>query len=201
MIITLLVRGFVGLFFAATLTRSSGLSWEGYFDVIGRYLLIDGLIAAVLGATLLRESLGKQREREMVFGVVMLIDAGGRILSGAALFYWPGLSGFPVTAVVFVAIMAACTAAVGLVEAWLTAREEIARHGRAHESPQFMAGPVGIASLVSTGFGIAAILSMGSPDRTRLLITGFVTAAAVVSLAMAWSARRQQGRRLRAAQG
>ena len=105
MVMTLLARGLVGLFFAATLTRSTGLSWEGYFEVLARYLLIDGLIAALLGAILLRESLGEQREREMVFAVVMLTDAGGRTLSGVALFYWPGLSGFPVTAVVFIAMM------------------------------------------------------------------------------------------------
>ena len=200
MVMTLLARGLVGLFFAATLMRSTELSWEGYFEVLARYLLIDGLIAALLGAMLLRESLGKQRERELAFAVVMLTDAGGRALSGVALFYWPGLSGFPVTAVVFIAIMAACTAAVGVVEAWLTAREELARHGRQHETPQFMAGPVGLASLVSTAFGIAAIVSMGSPDRTRLLITSFVAAAGIVSIAMTWSGRRQRGLRLKAAQ-
>ena len=199
MVMILLARGLVGLFFAATLTRSAGVSWDGYFEVIAQYLLIDGMIAALLGGMLLRESFGKQRERELALAVVMLTDAGGRFLSGAALWYWPGLSGFPVTAAVFVAIMASCTAAVGVVEAWLTAREELARHGRAHETPQFIAGPVGLASLVSIGFGIAAIISIGSPDRTRVLITGFVAAAAGVSFAMAWSAQRQRGRRLRAA--
>lgn len=201
MTVTLFIRGFVGLFFAAALAQASQLSWEGYFGIVSRYLMIDGLIGMVLGLTLLGESFERQREREMVLGIVMLVDAGGRIVSGGALLLWPGIAGFPVTAVMFVAIMAACTAGVGLAEAWLTAREEVARHGRGHQPPQFVAGAVGVASLLSIGFGIAAVASIGSPDRVRGLLTGFVTAAGAVSLAMAWSAHRLRGRRLTAAQG
>lgn len=200
MSITLLIRGLVGLFFAAALAQASELSWEGYFGIVSRYLMIDGLIGAILGMTLLGDSVERQREREMVLGIVMLVDAGGRIASGGALLLWPGIAGFPVTAVMFVAIMAACTASVGLAEAWLTTREEVARHGRGHQAPQFVAGPVGLASLLSIGFGIAAVVSIGSPDRLRALLTGFVFAAAAVSLAMAWSAHRLRGRRSSAAQ-
>jgi len=196
MTVSLLIRGVVALFFAAILTQASGLSWDGYFEIVARYLLVDGVIAAFLGMFFLRESVSTRREREMVLGVVMFVDAGGRILTGAALFYWPGLSSFPVTAAVFIAIMAVCTAAGGIVEAWLTAREEIARHGRTREAPQFMAGPVALAALVSTAFGVAAIASSGSPDRVRLLVTGFIASSGIVSLAMGWSSHRQRGRRL-----
>lgn len=201
MSVTLLIRGLVGLFFAGVLAQASHLSWEGYFVIVSRYLIIDGLIGAVLGLALLGDSVGRQREREMVLGIVMLVDAGGRIVSGGALLVWPGIAGFPVTAVMFIAIMAACTAGVGLAEAWLTAREEFARHGRVHQAPQFVAGSVGAASLLSIGFGIAAVARIGSPDHVRGLLTGFVSAAGAVSLAMAWSAHRLRGRRLSAPSG
>jgi hypothetical protein len=196
----LVLRGLVGLGFASWLGRSQALSWEGYFGIVGRYLTVDGLLAAVIAAALLREGLAGQKPRETALGIVILVDAGGRLLSGLALHLWPGIAGFPVTAVMFVAIMATCTAAVGLVEGWLSAREEVAIHGPQHKPPQFMAGPVGLASLVSVGFGLAVIAAIGSPDLLRRLIDGFVAAAGVFSMAMAWSwMRLHQARALRAA--
>ena len=178
--------------FAAWLASSTDVSWEAYFGRLSRYLMADGLVALMVALALLKESTGERRERELGIGIVMMVDAAGRTLSGLALYYWPGIAGFPVTGVVFVAIMATCTAAVGLAEAWLTAKEEIARHGSRHEAPQFMAGPVGFAALVSTAFGVAAIVSIGSPDSVRLLISAFVGAAGLVALAMGWSRSRMR---------
>lgn len=191
----LVVRGLVGLFFAAYLFLSAHLSWEGYFEIVARYLVIDGLVSALIAGMLIRESLGKQRGREMTLGVVTLVDAGGRIVAGAALMLWPGIAGFPVTAVMYVVIMAASTAALGLVEAWLAAREEIAQHGASHQAPQFMAGAVGLASLISTAFGVASLYYIGTGDTVRVLISCFVAAAAVVTFAMAWSRHRMLLRR------
>jgi hypothetical protein len=190
MISTLVVRGLVGLAFAGYLLTFRTASPEAYYEILSRYLIVDGLAASVIGLALLAESVVTKRERELGIGIVVFVDAAGRMLSGVALTIWPGIAGFPVTAVMFVAIMAACTAAVGLVEAGLTAREEIARHGAGHQPPQIMAGPVGLASLVSTAFGIAAIAAIGSPETLQSLISCFVGAAGVVALAMGWSRAR-----------
>lgn len=201
MSLVLMLRGLLGLGFASWLARSQAISWESYFGIVAHYLTVDGLFGAVIAATLLREGLSGQKRRETVLGIVILVDAAGRTVSGLALHIWPGIAGFPVTAVIFVGIMAACTASVGLVEGWLSAREEVAIHGPHHERPQFMAGPVGLASLLSMGFGLAAIAFIGSPDLVRRLVDGFVATAGVVSMAMAWSWMRLHHARLRAASG
>jgi hypothetical protein len=190
----LIIRGLWSLLLAFRLARLAAISWPGYLDNISWYLATDGPLAAILGAMLLRESIAKQRRREMVLGVTVLTDAIGRTVSGVALMMWPGIGGFPVTAVLFIGIMAAGTVSVGLVEAWLTAREEMEQRGRRHSRPQFMAGPVGLASLASIGFAVAAIAWIGSLDRLRVLLSGFVAAAGVVALTMAWS-RRSLNRR------
>ena len=182
----LLIRGVTGLAFATYLAASTRIRWEGYLAVLAWYLVADGLIAAAIAATFMRESVARQRAREMVLGVVLWADAGGRTLSGLSLHLWPGIGGFPVTTVVFIGIMATCTAAVGIAEAWVAAREEIARHDSSQRA-QFMAGPVGLASLVSIAFGVAAVIWIGEPDTLRRLISGFVGAAGMVALAMAWS--------------
>ena len=192
----LITRGVIALLCGAWLGKATGVSWEGFFVMLAGYFIADGAIGAVLGTMLLRESVGRQRQREMALGLVVLVDAGGRALSGAAILLWPGIMGFAVTAVLFIAMMAASTAAVGLVEAWLTTREEIAQHGHDHQPPQFMAGPVGLAALMSLGFGAAAIAMIGDSDSTRLLISGFVAASGAVAIAMAWSRHRMQRRRL-----
>ena len=188
----LIIRGLWSLALAFQLTRLAAGSWPDYLDNIAWYLVTDGPLAAVIGAMLLRESVVKQRRREMVLGVTLTMDAMGRTVSGAALMIWPGIGAFPVTAGLFIGIMAAGTASVGLVEAWLTAREEVEQHGRHHAPAQFMAGPVGLASFVSIAFGFAAIAWIGSLDRLRLLLSGFVAAAGIVALAMAWSRRRME---------
>jgi len=195
MSVTLVIRGLLGLSAAMYLFRSSTLSWEDYFGVLARYLIADGLVAGIIAATLLRESVSRQRGREMGLGIVTLIDAAGRALSGTAIVLWPGIAGFPLSALAFVAIMATCTAGVGLAEAWLTTREEIERHGAHHQPPQFMAGPVGIAAMVSIAFGIGSISRLGSPDDMRVMIDWFVAAAAAVAFAMAWSHQRMKRQR------
>jgi hypothetical protein len=198
MSIILLVRGAIGLLFGVYLAQASSVSWESFFLLLAQYLVVDGVVAAMIAAMLLSEGMRRRRQRETVLGMVVLIDAAGRSLSGLAIHFWPGIAGFPVTGVVFIAIMAASTAAVGLVEAWLTAREEIAQHGQDHQAPQFMAGPVGLAAILSLGFGAAAIALIGAPAATRLLISGFVAAAGGVAIAMAWSRHRMVQRRARA---
>jgi hypothetical protein len=190
---TLIIRGLWSLLVTLHLLRLSTAGWTDYLDNVAWYLVTDGPLALVIGAMLLRESVLKQRRREMVLGVVVVIDALGRTASGVAIMAWPGISGFPPTAAIFIAIMAAGTASVGLVEAWLTAREELEQHGPHHSRPEFMAGPVGLASIVSIVFGIAAIGWIGSLERVRLLLSAFVGAAGLVALAMAWC-RHRSGR-------
>ena len=197
----LLIRGVIGLAFALSLATATGIGWEAYLAVLAWYLVADGLIATVIAATFMRESIMRQRTREMVLGVVLWADAGGRTLSGIALHLWPGIGGFPVTTAAFIGIMATCTAAVGVAEVLVTAREEIARHGSRHQPAQFMAGPVGIASVISIAFGVAAIAWIGEPDTVRQLISGFVGAAGILAIAMSWSRWRMTHSRRRAVPG
>jgi hypothetical protein len=185
----LIGRAAVGLCYGGVLAMSIGLPWADFFALLADYLVIDGALALPIAGLFLRESTGTQRGREMWLSVVFLIDAAGRLSSGVAVHVWPGIPGFPVTAVLFLVIMATCTAIVGFAEAWLTAREELARHGRRHEKPQFTAGPVGVASLTSTAFGVAALAFVDRPDSMRPLMAGFMVAAGAVMLIMAWSRR------------
>jgi hypothetical protein len=188
----LIFRGLIGLAFAAYLRRSHALTHEQFYFELAGYLIVDGVLAWGIAGAMVRESLQRQREREMVLSIVLLVDGIGRVTAGIAVLLWPGIPGFPVTAALFNGVMAASTAAVGLAEAWLTAREEIARPGRQHQRGQFMAGPVGIASLVSIAFGVAITIQIGSPATVRSLISWFVAAAGAVALAMAWSHARME---------
>jgi hypothetical protein len=109
--------------------------------------------------------------------------------SGIAVHVWPGIPGFPVTAVSFIGIMAICTAMIGVGEATLVAEEEVATHGRRHDRPQFAVGPVSLASIAAVTFGIASFLLIGEPAYVHMLLVAYIVAAAVVMFAMAWVRR------------
>lgn len=183
----LVIRGAIGLLFAIRLGMSRSVPWDDFFGILADYLIIDGVAGAVIGIALLRDSFAGQKGREMAIGVTFLVDAAGRVASGIAVHVWPGIPGFFVTHVLFIGVMAAGSATIGFIESVIAAREEIAQHGRRHQRPQFIAGPVAIAALTSTAFGTAAFRYLGDPDQMRLVLCGFVAAGAAVMFAMAWS--------------
>jgi hypothetical protein len=194
--VVLLARGLIGLWFGTRIFTLHEPLWGATFDVLALYLLVDGVLGILLALLSFREATVTAAQREWTLAVVFLVDGAGRTLAGTSVRVWPGLSGFPVTAVIAIGVMAACTAAVGFSELTLVAEEEVARHGHRHSRAQLSAGPTAAASVLAILFGVGAVVSIGDPDRARTLIAAFVVATGVVMLCMAWSARaRQRARR------
>ena len=188
-----IARGIVGLWFAARLAMMPDGSWDRMFTYLADYLMIDGVLAFLVAGLWLREGVAGGMKREYQLGAVLLVDAVGRTASGVAVHVWPGIPGFPVTAVLFIGIMAACTAMVGVTEGRLIIDEEIARHGPRHDRPQLTVLPLTVASIASVIFGVVAFLSVGEPSRVQVLLTWYVFAAALAMLAIAWA--RQESKR------
>ena len=188
----LIVRAAAGLWFALSIGIGAP-TWLRSVDLVGAYLRVDGLLGLLVAGLFAHEARRLDARREGVLAVVLAVDAAGRSLSGFAALVWPGLLEFPVTLAVFLGIMAACTAAVGLTEATLAIEEEVARHGRWHSRPQIAAGPVGVAAIASIGFGIAAIAFVGDPEVMRMLIIGHIVSVAAVMGGLAFSPRAAAG--------
>jgi hypothetical protein len=185
----LVVRALIGVWFAWRIA-TAGASWLSASEALSAYLRLDGAMALVVAGFFLRESARRGAHREAVLALVLFIDGAGRSLAGLSTHVWPGLLEFPVTLVVFLAFMALCTAAVGISESTLVVEEEVARHGRWHRRPQFSAWPIGLASVASIAFGVAAIATMGNIDVTRQLLVGHLASVSVVMLSLAATARK-----------
>src|SRR4051812_9054910 len=121
----LVLRGGVGVWYAGTFLAGPANDWNGMFDTLADYLLIDGALGIVVAALLYREGAGTHRKHLGTLGAMMLLDAVGRVASGYAVHHWPGIPGFPVTAVMFIALMAVFTITLGVVEAGLILEEDI----------------------------------------------------------------------------
>ena len=185
----LVVRALIGVWFAWRIA-TAGPSWLAASEALSGYLRLDGAMALVVAGFFLRESARRAAHREAVLALVLFVDGAGRSVAGLSTYMWPGLLEFPVTLVVFLAFMAMCTAAVGITESMLVVEEEVARHGRWHSRPQFSAGPIGLASVMSIAFGLAAIATMGNLDVTRKLLVAHLASVSVVMLSLAAAARK-----------
>jgi hypothetical protein len=188
----LLLRGTVGLFFAADVLANPAVDRDAMFTVLSNYLLADGVLGVIVAAMLLRDGFGTARPRLRDLGVVLLVDGFGRIGAGIVPRIWPGTSGFPVTAVLFLGLVAAFTALLGLTEAALTTAEERARHGPAHARPQFAVAPVLFSSAASLAFGIAGFALVGDVTSTHFLLAAYMTSAGAVAFSMAWARRARE---------
>lgn len=183
----LIARSLIGFWFAMRFAGIQNPQWESIFDLLADYLLIDGVAGMVVAVAFLRASVAGKASREWKLGAVLLVDGVGRLGSGIAVHQFPGLPGFPVTAILFLGVMAACTAAVGITEAVLVVAEERARHGHHDRRPQFAAIPVGLAAIASIVFGVAAIRAVEDVTRLHTLLTEFIVAASATVLATALS--------------
>lgn len=189
----LVLRGCVGVWYAGTFLAGPASDWNGMFVTLADYLLVDGGLGIVVAALLYRDGTGSRRNHLGSLGATMLVDAVGRTLSGYAVHRWPGIPGFPVTAVIFIALMAVFTITLGVVEAGLVLEEDVARLGHQHARAQFSITPVLLSAMVSVAFGAGAMIYAGEPTILRTLLAGYVAGAGGVMFAMAWS-RRSAGR-------
>lgn len=187
----LVLRGAVGVWYAGTFLAGPASDWNGMFDTLADYLLIDGALGIFVAALLYREGTGTRRNHLGSLGAIMLVDAVGRTVSGYAVHRWPGIPGFPVTAVIFIALMAVFTIMLGVVETGLILEEDVARFGHQHARAQFSITPVLLSAIVSVGFGAAAMIYAGEPPILRTLLAGYVAGAGGVMFAMAWSRRER----------
>jgi hypothetical protein len=180
----LILRGMIGVLFGARLIAELP-SWDAFFNLLADYLVVDGLFACLVAVFLVRDTMGTAKQRELVLAMTCMTDGIGRLASGAAIHLWPGIPGFPVTAVLFIGVMAVGTGIVGVAEAVVFTEEELAEHGKRHERPQFTAGPVSLAALFSIAFAVAAMMFMGNPDLMERLLSSYVLAASLAMFAMA----------------
>ncbi len=183
----LIARSLIGFWFALRFAELMNPRWESVFDLLGDYLLADGVAGMIVAASFLRAGVARKATREWKLGMVLFADGAGRLGSAIVVHQFPGLSGFPVTAITFLGVVAACTAAVGVTEVILVVTEEQARHGRRHRRPQIAAIPVGIAAIVSIVFGVRAIGAVEDVTRLQVLLTDFIVAASCTLLATALS--------------
>lgn len=186
----LIVRGIIGLGFSALVLARPATDWGAMFTTLSYYLVVDGALGLCVAAVLYRDSGNGSKTHLGSLAGVTLVDAVGRIASGIAVQVWPGIPGFPVTAVIFIGLMATFTAVVGFVQAGLIVEEELARNGRRHARAQFAIPPVLFSALVSVAFGVAALIFAGQPPVLRILFAGYFCAAGVVMLAIARSRHR-----------
>ena len=192
----LIVRGVVSLWFATRFVTGSAASIGALLAQVADYLVVDGAIGLAVAAALYREGLhGKPHLGNL--GAVLLIDAGGRMTSGIVANVYPGIPDFPLTAALFVAMMATFTALLGVAEVGVLTEEGVARLGPRHERAQFAVPPVLLSALASVAFGVA-LLFTADPPTLRLLMGGYFASNACVMFAMAWTRRgkRQELRTL-----
>jgi hypothetical protein len=189
----LIVRGIVGLFFGFRFLSDTTGSWSHAFSLLAEYLIVDGVLGFIIAGLLRRQPLVGGKPRLRILATVLIVDAVGRIATGIAVKVWPAIAEFPVTALIFIALVAVMTAAVGFAEAALIAEEDIARYGHQHARPQFPISPVLLSSVASLAFGGAALFFAGNTGATRIILAGYVTAAAMVMFAMAWTRRNYGG--------
>ena len=185
----LILRGLVGLWFAARFATGDLVTIGALLAQVADYLVIDGIIGFAVAGALYRE--GRHGKPHLgSLGAVLLIDAAGRTTSGAAANIYPGIPDFPLTAALFVGMMATFTALLGFAEVGLVTEEEIGRLGPRHERPQFAVTPVLLSALASVAFGVA-LLFTANPPALRLLMGGYVASNACVMFAMAWTRRHR----------
>ncbi len=185
----LVLRGAVGIWYAGSFLGGSGGDWNGLFNSLSGYLIIDGAIGILVAAAMYREGAGTGRNHLGSLAAMMLVDAVGRTMSGFAVRHWPGIPSFPVTAVIFIALMAVFTITLGVVEAGVILEEDVDRFGPRHARAQFSIPPVLFSAIVSVAFGVAAMFHAGDPPILRALLAGYVAAVGAAMLAMAWSRR------------
>jgi hypothetical protein len=183
----LIVRGVVSLWFATRFVGGSAGSMGALLAQVADYLVVDGALGLLIAAALYREGLHAKPHLGSL-GVVLLIDAAGRMTSGIAANVYPGIPDFPLTAALFVAMMATFTALLGVAEAGVLTEEGISRLGPRHARAQFAMPPVLLSAMASVVFG-AALLFTANPPTLRLLFAGYFASNACVMFAMAWTRR------------
>lgn len=184
--IILILRAAVGVIFGLRVLLVTGLGWTGMFGDLADYLVIDGVLAVVIAGALMRDSIGASKNREMTVGAIVLADGLGRTTAGISVHLLPGLPDFPVSAVIFLGIMAGCTALVGLAATAIIGTEERVRHGPAHQRPQFPVGPVGLGAIAAIAFGVSALAFITDPEMIRPLVALYMIAGGVAMLTAAW---------------
>ncbi|MEO8621445.1 MAG: hypothetical protein ABI625_10290 [bacterium] len=185
----LIIRGLVGLWFGARLLTNPAVNWSAVFALLSLYLIVDGVVGFGAALTLFGSSVREKKRHLGSLAAVLLIDAVGRTVSGLAVRMWPGIPYFPVTAVMFIALMAVFTTMVGFVEAGLIVEEDFARYGTRHAPPQFIIPPVLASAITSVLFGTAALFFAGNPAMLRVIIGVYVAIAGIAMLSMAFTRR------------
>jgi hypothetical protein len=156
-------------------------SWSEFFAGGASYLVMDGVLG-VLAAIIL--SFGVLGEAPVLLTAATGGDGALRILAAVALWTFPGLPDFPVTAVAFFAIIGGCAVCLALVAVTIRIRVWRLRH-LAHEStplamheeldPVFLAG---IVAVVLVGYAFFAGPPVTAADY-RLLGIRWASALAI----------------------
>ena len=189
----LVLRAAVGLLFGARLLMATSVGFTTMFGWLADYLIIDGALALFVAVALIFDSVAGSKARETALGALVVVDALGRLAAGIAVYIWPGIPDFPVTAMVFLGVMAGCTALLGVVATAIVGGEEHARHGSHHERPQFQVGAVSVAAITSIAFGALALVYLADIEMIQPLLGLYMIGGALVMLLALRPAPRADG--------
>lgn len=181
--------------------RQARPDWSRAFEGIAGYAAADGGIALLIAVRLFCH-----RELAIPRSLALATAADGvvRVSAGSALGLFPGIPGFPVTAVIFLGtlgVWAGCLAVIAMVVRLRAIRRGHARPDdhvvQVHEEldPVFIVGAVALA--VDVYALVAGPPATADALRTALARwTLFLAAAFLIAAAGAWPARRRVERQL-----
>ena len=168
-----------------------------FFDGAITYLVVDGVIAIVASVILGSHVL---EETPRLLGPATAADGVLRLIAAGALFLFPGLPDFPVTAVAFFGIIGGCAACLATIAVTIRLSVWRSRH-RAHESTPLAMheelDPVLIAGIVALAFVAYAFFAGPPATAAEYRVLGIrwgatlAVAFAIAAIGAAASAHRR----------
>ncbi len=165
--VVLVCRAGVNAGFAYWLATND-LGWTHVFELASTYALVDGVLALVTTAVLVRHPgrLGAPMLIAMTFADALLL-----LGAGAAVRVWPGLSGFPVTIVLFYGAVGVWAVSLGAIAIMLSIRvierdRGASRWRRVRDNA--LVDPIIVGGLVAMAFVAYAFFAGPPVDAARL---------------------------------
>jgi hypothetical protein len=144
------------------------LGWSEIFEAASVYALADGALALITAAVLLKR---RRRIGVPFLPAITLANALVLVSAGVAVRAWPGISGFPMTLVMFYGIVGVWAASLGAMAITMSIR--VIERDRGADRPRRirdlgLVNPIVISGLVAIVF-VADLLVAGPPSSAERL--------------------------------
>ena len=162
--------------------------WSDVFDIGAIYALLDGALGLATGLLLMEQG---SSDSSFVLPTMTVGDAILRLGAGVAIRTLPGLTGFPITLLVFFAVIAVWEVSLGatLVVSWFVAAERAVKRGGVNRRKRALLGPPAFAGFVALLFAGYAFLA-GPPSTADALRTVAALAAGALAIVFGAAALR-----------